>query len=103
MLAEVQGEAYYIKTKIHKRKNEVFKMKIVVRNAGIIKTKTNPSNGEITRGRRVLCDYCNDAIAEWKYINDECGIKLEDIKPGMEINMLCDANGWVTVFEKIGA
>lgn len=77
-------------------------MKIKVRNVKAIKTNTIQT-GDTIRGRSVLCDYGDGVTAQWKYVNDDCGSKLEDIKPGQEYDMLCDEKGWVTVFEKVGA
>ena len=77
-------------------------MKVTIRRAKEIKSRTNPSTGEVTRGRQVLCDYGDGVTAQWKYVGDDCGMKLEEIKPGLEVNMLCDERGWITIFEKIG-
>jgi len=77
-------------------------MKVQVKRVREIKTTTSSANGRTSRGRSVLCDYGDGVTAQWKYVDDECGMKLEDIKPGVEANMLCDEKGWVTIFEKIG-
>jgi hypothetical protein len=79
------------------------KMKVVVKRVKEIKTSTNTATGQVSRGRSVLCDYGDGITAQWKYVGDDCGMKLEEIKPGAEVNMLCDEKGWVTIFEKIGA